>query len=633
MSEITRKIAAVVLTFALALSMGVTVGFAEESTNEELQEQITELQALIASLQAQLAGTPTTPTGTAPTACAGVTAFSANLSLGSTGNDVKCLQAMLNMDPATQVAASGVGSAGQESTYFGQLTKAAVVKFQNKYASEVLTPVGLTVGTGFVGTQTRTKLNAMFATGTTPTTPDEDDEDEEYTGVEGELSLKALPTPANNAVLDWGSSNEALMNIELKAKNSPIKVSRIDLLFDVARPWDHVNYVSLYDGDSALTGKAMSSANTSEVTATSRKMRFSGLNITVPANGTKTITVAVSTDSRPRTLTAMTVSVLADYARGTDGAGLTQYNTGTAVRTFTGAATAEGATATLTLSTETPAEGIAITDVNTATEHELFRFNVKATKNSAQLTSLTFTRGGSAGAADVVAYKLYDGTTLLGSESRAATFTFANLAVDIAKDATKTLSVKVEMAKNVSSVTEQVSVAAIGDVVGTSGNDEVLTISGTPAGKTITFYTAAPVVSNVTTNLVETKNATGNTTMLEATIQFTLTAQGGDISISSTVNAAKGIKYDWYADGVLVTTGTAAAVAVDGFPPTVTTTITQGTGKVFTIQYALVGGAANKRYGLAVNSLEWINPTTNVKLGGLTAELMKALMTTGVVWK
>lgn len=88
--------------------------------------------------------------------------FKKDLMQGDTDPDVKELQKLLNNAPDTLVSSSGVGSAGQETTYFGPATKAAVIKFQEKYSSEILVPAGLSAGTGLVGLKTRTKLNLLL---------------------------------------------------------------------------------------------------------------------------------------------------------------------------------------------------------------------------------------------------------------------------------------------------------------------------------------------------------------------------------------------------------------------------------------------------------------------------------------
>ncbi len=161
-----KAIAGVVAAAALSFAL---VTPASAQTMEELTAQINSLLATIASLQAQLAGMGGTTTGGSCTS----TTFTLSHTMGDQGGEVMAIQKFLNQDPATQVAATGAGSPGNESSYFGSLTKAAVVKFQNKYASEVLAPVGLTAGTGYWGASSRAKANSMgcTTTGGTTTTP------------------------------------------------------------------------------------------------------------------------------------------------------------------------------------------------------------------------------------------------------------------------------------------------------------------------------------------------------------------------------------------------------------------------------------------------------------------------------
>ncbi|HEY4523885.1 MAG TPA: peptidoglycan-binding domain-containing protein, partial [Candidatus Paceibacterota bacterium] len=88
--------------------------------------------------------------------------FQGYLKSGVEAVDVKNLQIILNSDPDTSLAQSGPGSPGNETNYFGSLTKRAVIKFQDKYADEILAPWQLTNGTGLVGKTTLAKLNKIL---------------------------------------------------------------------------------------------------------------------------------------------------------------------------------------------------------------------------------------------------------------------------------------------------------------------------------------------------------------------------------------------------------------------------------------------------------------------------------------
>jgi len=150
--SIKRTIITTVVTLALVAM--IAPGVAQGVTIEELLAQISQLQSQLLSLQG---GTTGGTTGTVPSACVGVT-FSRNLVVGSTGSDVKCLQAVLNLSATTKVATTGAGSPGAETTYFGSRTLAAVKVYQAEHG---WTPANQ------VGPMTRQALNATLAGGTT----------------------------------------------------------------------------------------------------------------------------------------------------------------------------------------------------------------------------------------------------------------------------------------------------------------------------------------------------------------------------------------------------------------------------------------------------------------------------------
>lgn len=77
-----------------------------------------------------------------------------DLKLSSVGEDVRELQKFLNK-AGLIVSTNGPGSPGNETTFFGEATSRAVVRYQERHAEDL----GLTRGTGFVDPTTRALIN------------------------------------------------------------------------------------------------------------------------------------------------------------------------------------------------------------------------------------------------------------------------------------------------------------------------------------------------------------------------------------------------------------------------------------------------------------------------------------------
>jgi len=107
----------------------------------EIQKKILEIKKLLAQLQR-------------PTC----TKITKNLYYGLRNDpQVRCLQEFLKSQ------GSEIYPEGLVTGNFLDLTYRAVIRFQEKYKEEILEPLGLTHGTGFVGPMTRKKINQLLS--------------------------------------------------------------------------------------------------------------------------------------------------------------------------------------------------------------------------------------------------------------------------------------------------------------------------------------------------------------------------------------------------------------------------------------------------------------------------------------
>jgi peptidoglycan hydrolase-like protein with peptidoglycan-binding domain len=151
--------------------------------------------------------------------------FPNNLQLGAQGEDVKQLQIILNQDPTTQVATTGPGAPGNETTYFGPATKAAVIKFQNKYASEVLYPAGLYTGSGYFGPLSRAKINNLKVTNSSTTeTTQSQIQTTPTVSVDQTKSIESTYSDTLGATQKVTTSGKSQQNLDTTAPTVPTNV-------------------------------------------------------------------------------------------------------------------------------------------------------------------------------------------------------------------------------------------------------------------------------------------------------------------------------------------------------------------------------------------------------------------------
>ncbi len=663
-TKLVAVAAGVAVAFALVLGAAAPVR-AAALTSGQISSIIGLLQsfgadaATIANVQASLNGTaptmPTTPSTGGSMACKG-SVWARDLTVGATGADVMALQKFLNMSAATQVAATGAGSPGMETSTFGPATRAAVIKFQTANA--------ITPAAGYVGPITRTTIAAKCS-GTTPTTPGTPTTPTTpttpvgLTGGEGQIhdidSLGDVDTS-----VDEGDSDVKVLGVEFKAKNSDVSVQRVDV--DVkthsgdgsSRLTNYVDSVSLW-----LDGKKLATIDASDITKDSSNVysfRFTGINGVVredkKANMYVSFDVVSNMDSTDDADTWV-VNIPQDGIRAVDAAGIsdtyvTSANSTTLTETVT-FNTADSGTMSLAEGNDNPLAGLVTVSSTTETKKvKLLEINVKA--KSSSLTIHDFPIGVAVSGASNVSgivkrVRLMHGSTVLGTETASTgtynAITFDNVDFDIDEGDTETFSVEADIADadsgepdNGDTLVASTTGALAGwDVEDAKGDTltESTGITGSVAGNTQNFFTGQGIIvafqSATATKTIG--PLAGSPDVADFTIKFSVKNLGddtiyfdGDITAAAAAAAGNGVTWATTTDSTTGTTtgggtygyGTAivSAVNVDSGPTADVLNsgdkrfpVGSGQPRDFTFMVSIPAGGDNVNAGVKLTGFAW----------------------------
>ena len=391
-----KRIIATITGLAVA-AMIVVPSSASALTSAELQAQINALLAQLNLLQQQLSDMGGTPTGGTVTGCT-ITSFTKNLKVGDSGADVKCLQVMLNSAADTQLSA-GAGSPGNETEYFGPKTKVAVIKFQEKYASEVLASFGLTSGTGYVGSTTRAKLNTMF--GSVPVDPINPDDPyvPPVTGTGLRVALSS-DNPVSGTLVDGQGLAILAKLVFTNGDSAEAKVTRINLKRIGVSADATLTNVYAFLGQKRLTDAASVSSGVININDSA------GL-FTVPAGGSVVISIKADVDGTAGETMGVSVNAATDVT--------------TTATSVNGVFPVNGNLFTLATATLAGVNFAATTTPTTNTSlapqdnYTVWQNTVTFTTRAVDFTRISFRKIGSVANSDLGNFKLYIGGVQVGS--------------------------------------------------------------------------------------------------------------------------------------------------------------------------------------------------------------------------
>ncbi len=522
MTSSKTKIVAAFIGFTMIL--GAVAGVQTANAQAMSLSQLVDLFISLGIISADKAAAAKAAVGTSATTG---TTFTRDLTVGSSGADVTALQTKL-----------GVSATG----YFGSLTKAAVMSYQ--------TANGIP-STGYVGPLTRAQLNAgsVVTTGGTTT----GGSSVINTGVEG--SITANKSSVSNSTLREGDTMRQVLGVKLEAKLSDINVQRIKLDLGANTTVYTKVFKTFYltDDSGKVLAQADLNSNTVVKNGNNYELTLGGFSYTVAKDTTKYLWVKADLYSSIKVAdqTSRTITLVANGVRGTDQAGIDQYAPTSA---FSQSISLEGTlvdSAALKLSLNSnnvkSADVIASegTDDDEIDGVSILNFDLKAEKDEVTVTDLAVTvaKTGTGAATATKAY-LYDGSTLIDSEdvnSTTGLVTFDDIDYVIAKDSTKTLTVKVDIRD--ANGTAATMVATVGTITAENSEGSTVSATGSAAGENFIVKNVGPVFTLVGTPTVTRTALSSNdtsgiaTSTLTAIFNVRIKAVGGAVTFNTSGSA------------------------------------------------------------------------------------------------
>jgi peptidoglycan hydrolase-like protein with peptidoglycan-binding domain len=513
----TNKIVASVVGFSLAFAAFVGVGAASAGAQAMTLSQLVDLFISLGIISSDKAAAAKAAVTTATPAVS----FTRDLTIGSTGADVSALQAAIGVTPATG--------------YFGSITAAAVRSYQ---ASKGIS------ATGFVGPLTRAALNGSVTTTTTTTTTTGGTTTTVVnTGVEGTLTVNKASV--SNTTIYEGESGKSILGLKIEAKLSPISIQRVKLDLGPSTSFYTKVFknISLVDDAGNVLVRADLNSNTVVRDGGRFFLTLGGFNYTVAKDTVKYLWVKAdaysSIDTADRTNRTVTLAV--DGVRGTDGAGIDQYSPSTSFSQTVSISNSlvDSASLDLSLNSANFKSTEVVADQGSANNESdklsVLAFDVRANKDAVEVTDLAVGVTVVGGSATVPTVYLFEGSNLIASESLAgnvATFSDIDNLV-VAKDATKTLTVKVDVRDATTTATTITATASSTSFSAENTVGDDADVSGSASGEAQIVRSVGPVFAlnskSITVSGTNNSGSTLSTSTVSATFSVTVTAKGGDI--------------------------------------------------------------------------------------------------------